>query len=251
MRMRINLTSISIRWLRDKRVFFENNLSRFRLKEGEGLVFDSNSEIEPYCGILAGDTICNMGFLSYSWSPLYLGLSIGRYCSIAKGLTIPGPRHPLEKISTSSFTYDRSFSIIRSFIEDSGNEYDNFEPNPQRPQPKFGNDVWVGANVTVMPGVTIGNGAVLAANSVVTKDVPDYAVVGGNPARIIKYRFNEKLVQELVDIAWWRFRFTDFRGALLSDPTSIISMIKNGTNKEGRTLEPYQPTAIRLADIPT
>jgi serine acetyltransferase len=65
------------------------------------------------------------------------------------------------------------------------------------------NDVWIGAKSTIMSGVRIHNGAVVAANSNVTKDVPPFAVVGGNPAKIIKYRFNEEQIESLLKIAWW------------------------------------------------
>lgn len=65
------------------------------------------------------------------------------------------------------------------------------------------NDVWIGHDVTILRGVTIGNGAVIAAKSVVTKNVPPYAIVGGNPAKIIKYRFSKKIVQKLQNIKWW------------------------------------------------
>lgn len=65
------------------------------------------------------------------------------------------------------------------------------------------NDVWIGYGCTVMGGVTIGNGSVLAARAVVTKDVPDYSIVGGNPARILKYRFDEQMIAMLLDMAWW------------------------------------------------
>ena len=65
------------------------------------------------------------------------------------------------------------------------------------------NDVWVGARSTIMSGVKISNGAVVAAGSVVTKDVPPYTIVGGNPARIIKYRFDESQIEKLLKISWW------------------------------------------------
>lgn len=65
------------------------------------------------------------------------------------------------------------------------------------------NDVWIGYGTTVMGGVTIGNGSVLAARAVVTKDVPDYSIVGGNPARILKYRFDEQMIAMLLNVAWW------------------------------------------------
>jgi len=69
----------------------------------------------------------------------------------------------------------------------------------------IGNDVWIGTNSTILRGVTIGNGAVIGANTVVTKDVPDYAIVVGNPARIIKYRFSETIAEKLNGICWWDF----------------------------------------------
>jgi serine acetyltransferase len=65
------------------------------------------------------------------------------------------------------------------------------------------NDVWIGAKSTIMSGVKISNGAIVAANSVVTKDVPPYSVVAGNPAKIVKYRFTEEQIHELLKISWW------------------------------------------------
>lgn len=66
-----------------------------------------------------------------------------------------------------------------------------------------GNDVWIGQYSTVMPGVHIGDGAIIAANSVVTKDVPDYHIVGGNPARLIRKRFDDQLIRYLLELKWW------------------------------------------------
>ncbi|ELB2930005.1 CatB-related O-acetyltransferase, partial [Vibrio alginolyticus] len=68
---------------------------------------------------------------------------------------------------------------------------------------EIGNDVWIGANSTILSGIKIGNGAVVAAGSVVTKNVPPYAVVGGNPAEVIKYRLNETQISQLNDLKWW------------------------------------------------
>jgi len=66
-----------------------------------------------------------------------------------------------------------------------------------------GNDVWIGQNVTVMPGVHIGDGAIVASNSVVTKDIPAYHIAGGNPCRIIKKRFDDELITYLLELKWW------------------------------------------------
>ena len=68
-----------------------------------------------------------------------------------------------------------------------------------------GNDVWIGQNVTVMPGVHIGDGAIIAANSVITKDVPAYCVVGGNPSKIIRKRFDDTLIDYMLKLKWWNW----------------------------------------------
>ena len=70
---------------------------------------------------------------------------------------------------------------------------------------RIGNDVWIGEKATIMPGVTVGDGAVIAAHAVVTKDVPAYAVVGGNPARTIRMRFSDDAIRRLLEIAWWNW----------------------------------------------
>ena len=69
----------------------------------------------------------------------------------------------------------------------------------------IGNDVWIGANVCILPGISIGDGAVLAAGAVITKDVPPYAIVGGVPAKVIKYRFSEDIIKKLLKIKWWNW----------------------------------------------
>jgi acetyltransferase-like isoleucine patch superfamily enzyme len=117
--------------------------------------------------------------------------SIGSFCSInehAKIGTIGNHRHEL--VTT--------FPL--------GNIVENFQP-PTRDvnskKIKIGNDVWVATNAIVLPGVTIGDGAVIAAGAVVTKDVPPYAIVGGVPAKVIKYRFNQPIITALLRIKWW------------------------------------------------
>ena len=74
---------------------------------------------------------------------------------------------------------------------------------PLKGDTKIGNDVWIGQNVTVMPGVHIGDGAIIAANSVVVKDVPPYRIAGGNPCKIIKKRFDDELIEYLLAVKWW------------------------------------------------
>lgn len=74
---------------------------------------------------------------------------------------------------------------------------------PTKGDTVIGNDVWIGYDATIMPGVTVGHGAIIATKAVVTKDIPPYAIVGGNPAKVIKMRFSESKVEKLLALAWW------------------------------------------------
>lgn len=123
-------------------------------------------------------------------------LVIGRFCAIARGVkfVMNGANHKLTGISTYPF-----------FIFGNGWEAAAPQPGelPHKGDTVIGNDVWLGYDSIVMPGVTIGNGAVIATRSVVTRDVPSYAVVGGNPARVLRRRFDDATIARLEEIAWW------------------------------------------------
>jgi virginiamycin A acetyltransferase len=123
-------------------------------------------------------------------------LIIGRFCSLAAEcrFIMNGGNHPTDLISTYPFS-----------IFGGGWEVAAPESWPHFGDTVVGNDVWTGYGVTVMPGVSIGDGAIVATSSVVTKDVPPYAVVGGNPAKVIRYRFSETDIQRLLRIAWWNW----------------------------------------------
>ncbi|SUI70091.1 Vat family streptogramin A O-acetyltransferase [Shewanella baltica] len=123
-------------------------------------------------------------------------LIIGKFCAIAKDVKfiMNGANHQVSGFSTYPF-----------YIF--GNGWEKVMPNPADLPHKgdtcIGNDVWIGYNATIMPGVKIGHGAIVASQSVVTKDVPPYAVVGGNPSTVIKLRFEQDVIDKLVAIAWW------------------------------------------------
>lgn len=111
---------------------------------------------------------------------------VGRYVSIANNVLIGQGGHDLDRISTSSIFYNDPWNTLtqRKCIIES--------------------DVWIGVDVIVLRGVTIGVGAVVGANSVVTKDVPPYAIVAGSPARILRYRFSNEKIIEVIASAWWK-----------------------------------------------
>ncbi|MGF0312103.1 MULTISPECIES: CatB-related O-acetyltransferase [Nocardiaceae] len=125
-------------------------------------------------------------------------LVIGKFCALATGVTfiMNGANHRMSGVSTYPFPI-----MGGAWAEHS----DLVSDLPSRGDTVVGNDVWIGGNVTVMPGVRIGNGAVISTEAVVTKDVPDYAVVGGNPARVLRERFTAYEIRTLLDIAWWNW----------------------------------------------
>ncbi len=123
------------------------------------------------------------------------GVQIGKYCSIAPNVCIALGNHNTSYVTTSPILYDKKRGFIRKRIENVINTEKTI----------IGNDVWIGANANIKKGVKVGNGAVIAMNSVVTKNVPDYAIVAGNPARIIRYRFSAEVIKDLLLTEWWNW----------------------------------------------
>jgi len=123
-------------------------------------------------------------------------LILGRFCALARGVKfiMNGANHKMSGFSTYPF------QIF-------GNGWERIMPQPGdlpfKGDTVIGNDVWIGYESVVMPGVKIGDGAIVAAKSVVVSDVPAYAVVGGNPAQVLRKRFSDETIQALLEIAWW------------------------------------------------
>lgn len=117
--------------------------------------------------------------------------NIGKYCSISWDVTIGALGHPLSSVSTHAFSYRKQFGLCD---KDQYLEHETVN---------IGNDVWIGTGVIIMPGVTVGDGAVIGAGAVVTHDVSPYEVVAGCPAKHLKWRFSEEVIQRLLKIKWW------------------------------------------------
>ena len=152
-----------------------------------------------YCKIGKGNKFCPDVYLhektsigNYNYigdNVMTLNARIGNYCSIASGVKIGQMNHDLTCVSTSTHIFGPKHGITGE--------------NGYTTPAVIENDVWLGANVVVKQGVTIGTGAVVGAGAVVTKDIPPYAIAGGVPARIIRYRFEEQDREMLLESKWW------------------------------------------------
>ena len=129
---------------------------------------------------------------------------IGDYCTIAGGTRFNPSKHPKDWLSVHPFQYWKKCDprLYGNMTNDNPIYFDETPNNI-----KIGNDVWIAENVTIIGDVSIGDGAIIAFGSVVTHDVPPYAIVGGVPAKIIKYRFSQEIINKLLELQWWNLPY--------------------------------------------
>lgn len=181
-----------------RRLYFEFSFRKLKLSVGNNVrltrvKFGWRNTL--YSNVVL-DNVC-LGDFSYVANSSYLfNASVGRFCSIGPEVRVGLSKHPARDFVSSHPIF---FSVLRqaqiSFVDK--NHFEEYSPIA------IGNDVWIGARAIVLDGVTIGDGAIVAAGAVVTKDVPPYAIVGGVPARIIRYRFDERQIEFLMAFKWW------------------------------------------------
>lgn len=154
---------------------------------------DKTSAIRNHCRIYSS----SVGRYTYiARDTLVQNTKIGSFCSISEGCNIGMPSHPTWMLSTSPVFLAGSNYLHTNFA--------NVEYN-DCPQTIIENDVWIGAGASIKSGVHVGNGAIIAAGAVVVKDVPPYAIVGGVPAKSLKYRFGQQVIEQLLDLQWWNW----------------------------------------------
>ncbi len=163
--------------------------------------------------------------------------SIGRYCSIAPDVVAGESTHPTGWLSTHPFQYGH-----KDFARFVKKPTSRLQPDGLNEPVKIGNDVWLGAGADIMRGVTIGDGAIVAAGAVVTKDVPPYAIVGGVPARLIRYRFEPGLIADLLAVRWWRFHPDDLSDISFDEPAKAV--VEIAQREEAGTIVPMMPKRV-------
>lgn len=170
---------------------------------GDRITVYPNSFIEPSAALPKGG-IFKMGAFSYFAGSADCNVSIGRYCSIAEGNRTFGNSHPAHWLTSNPVSFaEHHFSLFDDAEIMTPPSLSYFYERNDNIVTTVGNDVWIGGECLLKPGIHIGDGAIIASRSIVTKDVPPFAVVGGAPARILKYRFPEQTIEKLLKLRWW------------------------------------------------
>lgn len=180
------------------------------------------STVHPTSKIESGSQVVNSSVARHSFCGYDCEITdcdIGAFCSIANEVVIGGGRHPIEWVGMSPVFYEGRDSVKAKFSE---------HKRVARLRSTIGNDVWIGRRAIIRQGVRVGHGAVIGMASVVTKDVEDYAVAAGCPARVLRLRFDSETVAELLRIRWWEFDDSALAeyAQYFTNPNEFIAKIK-------------------------
>ena len=182
-----------------------------------------NSKISKKSFINSGSNVFNSSFDDYSYCGYdcwIIETDIGKFCSVSNNVKIGGPSHPIDWVSTSPVFHSKK-NVLGTFFEND-NRYDPFVKT------EIGNDVWVGEGSIILAGVKIGNGAIVGAGSVVTKDIPDYEIWAGNPAKLIRKRFDDETIKLLLKSEWWNMSGDDLKkySPFFNQPSIFLEGVK-------------------------
>ncbi len=196
-------------------------------------------------GAYVWNTPMQIGAFTYLGEEAHLEhVRIGRYCSIGKRAQIGLSTHPTGWLTTSALGF-MPFPAFENHFRDEDPAWQRALPVGDNPAETthIGNDVWIGANAMVKQGVTIGDGAVIGAMAVVTRDVPAYAVVAGSPARVIRMRFPDMVIERMLALRWWQYNLLE----LALDHTDPMRALDAIEALVAAGLESYAPEPLNLA----
>lgn len=196
--------------------FIKNVVTRKNISIGDYTYYDDPDGAEDF-----------EAHVTYHYEFLGDRLVIGKSCAIARGITfiMNGANHRMNSVTTYPFNImGHGWEKCTPTLEDL----------PFKGDTVVGNDVWIGQDVTVMPGVHIGDGAIIAAESVVTRDIPPYHVAGGNPCRVIRKRFDDALIDYLLALKWWDWDAEKIFCNLEALCSGDLEQIRTVTEPDGR-----------------
>lgn len=204
-------------------------------KEYPGCIFGSNIFVDPLSSLgkfnvifdnvsIVGSKIGDHTYVQKN--AMIAATNIGKYCSIAGNVAIGLPQHEISLVSSHPVFYLQNTPLARKYCKaDYGRVTQKVE---------IDNDVWVGYGAMIMSGIKIGTGAIIGAGSIVTKDVPPYAIVAGTPARLLRYRFDEGLIKRLLASKWWEMpdNWLEAHVDQFLDPLRLLATLDSNESKK-------------------
>jgi acetyltransferase-like isoleucine patch superfamily enzyme len=213
-----------------------------------------HSVFEPPCSIkwMTIDHSVQLGAFSYAVSGYYFATRIGRYVSIGENVQIGRHSHPIDFASTSPVLYmGEKASLSTSLLDAFHSNASMFKlPHVRSPatlkETIIGCDVYIGHGAMVMPGIKIGDGAVVGAMSVVTKDVLPYSIVAGSPARVVRERFSSSVIEKLIQLKWYDFSPIELSQIPIDNITQFIDGVQRLRDENTKV---YAPNLINLSEL--
>lgn len=243
----IRINRDHIEFLRERKIFFHASSSYDDgwLEPGMSYSVAKPCRLYPWSCQREGPTFSQLGCFSYSRTALPHGVSIGRYTAIGQNVEILGPPHPMERVAMCGFDYSTPAPYGR-FQDHMGTRFplNARDPADYYVNVRIGHDVWIGNDVKIQRNTTIGDGAVVANGTIVTKDVPPYTLVAGNPGRHKRLRFDPDLCDQLLEISWWNYAFTDFVDLPTDRPEEFVTGVRHLLDRG--LLRKFSPQPIDL-----
>lgn len=217
---------------------------RRKFHAGRDVMTPNHLRLEAYSRHPQG-CLMSLGAFSYvsGASRDTLKMRVGRYCSIARGVNVVSGNHPIEAVSTNPFFYGHYHS---KHLPDVVNRLEQPGFSRDLGHVDIGHDVWIGGYCVLKGGIKIGTGSVIAAGSVVVKDVPPYTIMGGNPAKPIRPRFDEDQIRLLLETEWWNVEPQAIRDLPMFDIPAFCDMLAELRAKG--LADPFNPPLLTLKD---